>query len=207
MSQVVERHDAGPAGLVDEPLEQAAVQRAHQLGLGLGQLGERAVGERHGRGVALVDPGRVEAELVEHRDGGIDAGPAGGRRPVCQTAPLVAGRQRGRLAVHAGLGRHRQQHPGQHREHRRLEPERRGVGGQRVELLGTPDRAAGVEVRLEQTDLAHALEVGPHRVGVQPQRLGDVRGGQRARGAGQLEVDGVAGVVAERLEQIEPALR
>jgi hypothetical protein len=65
---------------------------------------------------------------------------------------------------------------------RRLEPERRGVGGQGVEVLGPADPAAGLAAHLEQPDLAHALEVGAHGVDVQVERLGDLGGG---RGAGE----------------------
>ena len=70
-------------------------------------------------------------------------------------------------------------------------------------MLRPPDVAAAADLDLEQADLAHALEVGAHGVGVQPERLGDLGGGERPRRAGELEVDRVAGVVAERLEQVE----
>ena len=61
-----------------------------------------------------------------------------------------------------------------------------------------------VDALLEQPDLAHALEVRPHGVGMQLERTGDVSRGQRPRRPGELEVDGVAGVVTERLEDLEP---
>jgi xanthine dehydrogenase molybdopterin-binding subunit B len=71
-------------------------------------------------------------------------------------------------------------------------------------VLGATDAATALGLDDEEADVAHALEVGSHRVGVQVQRLGHVGGGERAGRASQLEVDGVAGVVAERLQQVEP---
>ena len=66
----MEADDLGPAELVDEALDQAAVQAAHQLGMGLGQLAERAVGEADDGGHAVVRAvdRRVEAERVELGD-------------------------------------------------------------------------------------------------------------------------------------------
>ena len=46
--------------------------------------------------------------------------------------------------------------------------------------------------------------MGAHRVGVQVERLGDLGRGLGPCGPGELEVDGVPGVVAQRLEQLEP---
>src|SRR5437764_306311 len=40
--------DGGPTELVDEPLDQPPMQVADQLGIGLGQVAERAVGEGDG---------------------------------------------------------------------------------------------------------------------------------------------------------------
>jgi len=65
------------------------------------------------------------------------------------------------------------------------------------------DAAAPTGLDVEQPDVAHALEVRAHRVDVQVEDLGDVGGGQRQRRARQLEVDGVAGVVPERLQHVE----
>jgi hypothetical protein len=63
--------------------------------------------------------------------------------------------------------------------------------------------AGGSSPSDEEAHVAHALEVGTDGVGVEVERLGDVGGGQRAGGARQLEVDRIARVVAERLEQVE----
>ena len=83
-------------------------------------------------------------------------------------------------------------------------PERRRVGGERVAVLRPADRALGVGDDLEQADLAHALEVGAHGVGCRPS-VSAISAVASGRGrAGQLEVDRVAGVVAERLQQLEP---
>ena len=46
---------------VDEALDQAAVEAAHEVGVGLGQLAERAAGEGDGGAVVVDDRLRVEA--------------------------------------------------------------------------------------------------------------------------------------------------
>jgi hypothetical protein len=70
-------------------------------------------------------------------------------------------------------------------------------------VVGAADPGGHVGAHLQQPHVTHALEVGTHGVGVQAQTLGDVGGGERLRRPGQLEIDGVARVVAERLENIE----
>ena len=93
---------------------------------------------------------------------------------------------------------------GQHGQRRRLQAQPGRVGGQRVAVLGPARRRpATVVVTSSRPDLAHALEVRSHGVHVQAQHLGDVGGGQRSGRAGQLEVDGVAGVVPQRLEDVQ----
>ena len=70
-------------------------------------------------------------------------------------------------------------------------------------MLGPADGAAGLGVDAEEADVTHALEVGPHGVDVELEGVGDLGGGQRQRAAGQLEVDRVAGVVAEGLQHVQ----
>ena len=70
-------------------------------------------------------------------------------------------------------------------------------------MLGTAHVTSSTHFDIEQAGFAHPLEVGPHRVGVQAERFGDVGGGERPWRTSQLEVDRVAGVVTERLEQVE----
>ena len=50
-----------------------------------------------------------------------------------------------------------------------------------VAVLGAADVAAPADLDLEETDVAHAFEVWSHGVGVEPERLGDVGGGERPR--------------------------
>jgi hypothetical protein len=61
--------DCSPADLVDHALAEAPVQVAHQLGIGLGQLSERAVQEVDPRGALVLAVGglggRLEAEPAE----------------------------------------------------------------------------------------------------------------------------------------------
>jgi hypothetical protein len=71
-------------------------------------------------------------------------------------------------------------------------------------VLRSPDGALGVGDHLEQPDLPHPVEVRSHRVRVQAEGVGDLRGGERSGRPGELQVDRVARVVAERLQQLEP---
>ena len=71
---------------------------------------------------------------------------------------------------------------------------------QGVEVLRSADRGADFGRNLQQADLPHALEVRSDGVGVQAERVGDVSRGQRLGRPGQLQVDGVPGVVAEGLQ-------
>ena len=181
---------------VEEAFDQTSVQRAHQLGIGFGQLGKRAVPEPHPR-LLGVDRLGVEAPLGHQR-----------HRRLQRIAGMVAGQGAAMVAAHLGsvlsrkarLGGQRQQHAGDRRVHRRLEAQAGGIGCQRVQVLRSADPAAGAGTDLEKAELAHALEVRPHRVWVQVEQLGDLDGGPWGRGAGQLEVDPVAGVVTQRLE-------
>ena len=73
-----------PADGVDEPFDEPPVQMAHELGVLLGQLGERAPRERHFS--AVLGDGRVEAhpgQLVDQR-GKAHGGPVVG---VTTTVP------------------------------------------------------------------------------------------------------------------------
>ena len=74
-------------------------------------------------------------------------------------------------------------------------------------MLRAADLAAGVRRDVEQADLAHPVEVGAHGVGVQAQQLGDLGRDQRSRRAGQLQVDGVAGVVPEHPQHVAAGQR
>ncbi len=65
--------DHGAADGVDEPLDEPAMEAAHDVGVRLGQLTERSMREGH-RGLAVVvDHGGIEAEGVEPCDQGGDA--------------------------------------------------------------------------------------------------------------------------------------
>ena len=80
VGQVVELEHPAVAPLVDEALDQPAVQAADEVGVGLGQLAERAVGEGD-RGAVVVDDGLgVEAERGQLGDERLGAGAGAGRR-------------------------------------------------------------------------------------------------------------------------------
>ena len=201
IGKIVERHHLAVASGVDEALHQAPVEAAHEVGVGLGQLSERTAGERDGGAVVVDHRLRVEAEggelLGERLGAGAGAAGGGGGALLAPGLDGVGGR-------HVGAGGQAEEHPGQHGERRRLEAEGRGIGGERVAVLRTADGALGVGDHVEEAHLAHPIEVRAHGVGVEPERVGDLGGGQRGGRAGELEVDRVAGVVAERLQQLEP---
>src|SRR3546814_12591165 len=69
VGEIVEVDDGAVAAGVDEPLYETPVQRAHDLGVRLGQLAEGAPGEGH-REAGVVDDGlRVEARSEKRRVG------------------------------------------------------------------------------------------------------------------------------------------
>ena len=73
-------------------------------------------------------------------------------------------------------------------------------------MLGPADGTPGVDLDLEEADVAHTLEVGSHGVRMEAEGVGHLGGRERTRGARQLEVDGVARVVAQRLEHSQPGV-
>ena len=70
-------------------------------------------------------------------------------------------------------------------------------------MLRTPDGAAMHRLDLDETGLAHALEVHAHGVGVQAETFGELGCAEGAGRAGQLAIEQVARLVAERLEHRE----
>jgi len=70
-------------------------------------------------------------------------------------------------------------------------------------MLGPADVTAPTHLDIEHADLAHPLQVGADRVRMQIERVGDVGGREGPRRTRQLQVDGVARVVTERLQHIE----
>ena len=81
----MERHHLAVAPSVDEPLHQAPVEAAHEVGVGLGQLAERTAGERDGGAVVVDDRLRIEAEGGELL--GERLGTGAGRRPAAAAVP------------------------------------------------------------------------------------------------------------------------
>ncbi len=127
-----------------KPSTRPRCRAADQLGMRLGQLAERAVGEGHEGVVTVVDArdGRVEPERVELAHQCLQArSRLGWRRGVGPA--LLAPDLGGVVAGRAGRRRQAQEHAGQERERRRLEPERRGVGRQRVAVLRPARRPSG----------------------------------------------------------------
>ena len=96
MGERAELGDLGVAHLGHEPGDEAPVEPADEVGVGAGEVGERAVGERHDGGdrrrrrrrpspsVGAVGHDRVEAEAVEVGDERLERrrGLGVARRPV-----------------------------------------------------------------------------------------------------------------------------
>ena len=183
------------------------MQVADQLGVGLGELPERAVQEVDagacrrgavGDSSAGSKPSLVELGL-ERAEAAARLGCAG-RRRLPQTRPVVGGV--GGVGADA-LGQRGEQ-PGEQRVRGRVEAEPGRAGGEEVEVLGPADGAAVDGLDVDEAGLAEALEVEAHGVGVQPEA--------RRRGPGPTaaaverassSVHGVAGLVAEGLEHRE----
>ena len=83
---------------------------------------------------------------------------------------------------------------------RRIEADTRSPVGQEVEVLRTPDRAAVDGFDVDDADLAQAFEMEAHGVGVDAQLIGEILCRQRPGRGRQLAVDGVTGLVGQRLE-------
>ena len=70
-------------------------------------------------------------------------------------------------------------------------------------MLRAPDGAPVDRLGVDEAGLAEAIEVEPHGVGVDAERVGEVLGRQRGGRAGELLVHRVPGLVAERLQHRE----
>ena len=147
----------------------------------------------------------VGAHLGNLAHEGVGAGGAFGEGLGIETTLFTAGLG-GVGALEARHIGHLEQHRREARERRRLEAERRGVDREGVEVLGAAHAARVADAQVEQADVAHAVEVGANGVDVQAQGLGDLRRGPGRRRARELEVDGVAGVVPQRLQHVEPSV-
>jgi hypothetical protein len=80
---------------------------------------------------------------------------------------------------------------------------RRGIGSHRIAMLRTTHLATPADFDQKQANLTHPFEMRPDRVRMKRKRFRDLGGGLRHRRSGQLEINGVARVVAQGLEQIE----
>src|SRR6185295_10097874 len=168
--RVVQRRELlhpSPADGSDHAFADSAVEVAHELRVGLGELPERAVEELDAdgalsRAVAGADRG-LEAEAVELVGQRRDAAPGAGTARQLG-APLLAdlGRVLGSRAHVLGQ---RSEQGGEQRVGRWVEAEGRGARGEGVEVLGPADRPAVHRLGLHQPGLPQPIEVEAHRVG------------------------------------------
>ncbi len=200
----------GISEAVDEPGDHALVQTANEVGMFPCEVGKRTVAERDHRTnvipnsivARIVSHHRVESKPVEVIDERFEGRRAVGVQPGSVGAFAMAD---GLGVVSAGvqaLG-HGQHHSCQDRHGRRLQTERRGVSGERIAVLRSADIAPATDFDVDEADVTHPVEVRANRVGVQRQGVGDLGGDQRARRPRQLEVDRVARVVTQGLEEIQ----
>ena len=160
------------------------MQVADELRVHLRQLAIRTVGEcDRGKAVAVDVGGRIETEFRQFVEQGGDTRAGVGslrtrtRGPTASgAAPLRSANFRGVFRIRQGLRRDFRKHACQSRERRRFEPERGGIGGEEVPVLGPSDAPAAVDFDFEQPDLSHPFEVGTDGVRVERKALGDVAG-------------------------------
>ena len=168
---------------------------------------------RRGRGTGSGRRPRWPGRAPRRWRGRSPCGPARRRRPSRQSVPAghwaasarpwrrpASARSSGARPPLAAASRRVRARVG-HGEGSRPRAGASGLSDQRCWGRPTVPRVS-VSTR-EQADVAHALEVRAHGVDVQPEGVGDLGRGQRQRAAGQLEVDGVAGVVAQGLQHVE----
>ena len=184
--RVVQRRellDPSPADLIHDPLAEAPVQVADELGVRLGQLAERAVQE--------LDAGGALGGAVARLDRGLEPEPEqlGFQRPQAAAGPCaLSGLDPPRVAGVGGvvgigadaLGERGQQ-AGEQRVGRRVEPESGRAGGEEVAVLRTTDRAAMDGLDVDQSDLTQPVEVQPDGVRVQPEAVGELLRRRAAR--------------------------
>ena len=209
VDEVVERRRTSPSpARVDEALDQAPVQAADQLGVGLGQLAERAVGERDRwrrrrpstDSGSKPERGRARRRAPRRRRAGA------GRRRSASAAPCSRPASTASSAAGAGARRPRRSSMRASTGNGgRLEAERRarrrpassGAAGGRPCPGRRSRRRAGRPRACARGGAARCWGAGRGVSAISAVASG-------SGDAGQLEVDGVAGVVAERLQQLEP---
>ena len=193
--------DCSPAHRVDHAFAQTPMEVAHQLGVGLGQFAERTVEEfdagRTAVGAVGLERG-FEAQLGELGLERTQAAAGAGAGPRLGAPDPTGGG--GVVGIGADPLGHRREQAGEESVGGRVESEAGSAGAQEVEVLGPADRPAVDRLDVDQADLAQALQVQAHGVGVDAEALCQLRRRERGGGAGELLVHRVAGLVAERLE-------
>ena len=184
---------------------------ADQVRVLLSKIGKRTIGERH-HGCKVVMSSWVDSRIVA--DDGVESeaikvsDQCFERRrcvaiPDCAIPAFVVSNGFG--VVGCGLQSlcHRQHHAGEHRHRGRFEPERRGIGGDRVAMLRTADITTPADFNRKQANITHPFEVWPDRIRVQRKRFGDLGSGLGRQCSGKLKIDGVSRIVAQGFEQIK----
>src|SRR5262245_29919812 len=170
--RVVQRRElfhSSPAGGFYNALAETAVEVAHELGVRLGELAERAVQELDACPALVLTVGglqrRLEAQPAELGLEGAQA-TARARATTGIGAPHAPGvGSIARVGTDA-LGERGEQ-AGEEHVRRWIEAERGRAVGEEVEVLGTPDGAAVHRFDVDESGLAQPLEVEPDGVRVE----------------------------------------
>jgi ATP-binding protein involved in chromosome partitioning len=178
------------------------MQVADELGVRLRELAEGAVQELDAhaplrRTVARTDRG-LEPEAMELLLECAQAAARAGTPPGL--GPPRAARIGGVFGIGADALREGGEQCGEQRVRRRIESHARSTVGEEVEVLGTADGATVGGLDVDDADVAQALEVEAHGVGVDPEPIGEILSRQGPGGGGELPVDGVTRLVGKRLE-------
>ena len=153
---------------------------------------------------AVPSPGSTAGSNPSRRSSASSApqAAAGPRALAGLDAPRVPG-VGGVVGIGADALGQRGEQAGEQRVGRRVEPEPGRAGGEEVEVLRPPDRAAVDRLDVDQPGLAQPLEVQPDGVGVQAEAVGELLGRERRGRRGQLPVHRVTGLVAQCLQHRE----
>ena len=178
---------------------------AHELGVRLGKLAERAVQELDARPALVLTVGGLQRRLeAQPAELGLECAQAAPRARAATgigapDAPGVGGV----VGVRTDAFGQRGEQPREEDVRRWVEAQRGRAVGEEVEVLRTANRPAVYRLDVDETGLAQPLEVQTDGVGVESEPLGEILGREGGGGARELAVHREARLVAEGLQHRE----
>ena len=173
-----------PPTASDDALADPAVQVADQLGVGLGQLAERAVQEGDagdvGRAADCVSSAGSKPSWVSSDSSASTQLRLRVRRPA-SLAPRRARSRSASAAVGTDALGQRGEQAGEQRVRGGSKPRPGAPAASEVDVLRPADGAAVHGLDVDEAGLAQALEVQAHGVGVQAEAVGELLGASRPR--------------------------